>query len=171
MSVLLVYAGFVLATIAAAAAGIRTFLAHEQLASLRHRADRELRRQRGTHLRSTLADWRGDELTARGRRINRARSLRHTVRDLSPARLPGPSPLHRVAVRPHADLLLQLADRVAALERPVSPYGMLLVDDLLTLPGSPLYAPERAAEIRSSIQACLDALEGTPPMADLRIAS
>jgi len=81
-----------------------------------------------------------EELTSRRARHKLARSARGIVGDLSPRFLPGASPLNRPLVRPHADLLLVLADRLDRDQRPVSLRGMLAVRQLLQDPSSPLYA-------------------------------
>lgn len=83
--------------------------------------------------------WRVDELTSAHERRLLAESLRNVVVSLSPNRLPGAVPLDRVALRPSADLLTALADRLADPPRPVSPRGVLAVHHLLTEPTSVLY--------------------------------
>ncbi|HEY7206843.1 MAG TPA: hypothetical protein VH416_01270 [Gaiellaceae bacterium] len=84
-------------------------------------------------------EWRVDELTSAHERTLLARSLRGIVDDLSPRRLPGASPLNRVALRPHADLIGGLAERLDETKRPVAPAGVVRVRRLLTGPESPLY--------------------------------
>ena len=73
-----------------------------------------------------------------------AASLRRVVRSSSPRMLPGAGPLNRVLVRGHATELLALADRLDALDRPVSSEGVFLVEELLNEPWSPLFDCERA---------------------------
>lgn len=162
--------GLVFATIFAAAGALRASLAYHELLSLRRAADRELRLEPLPYLESSLLAWRSAELTSDHYRTAVARTLAQTERDLSPAKLPGASPLNRVAARPHADLLHRLAERLAAVERPVTPRGVLGVEDLLTLADSPLYERERAHELRASLVSCLNALEPAPTsLAVLRI--
>lgn len=110
--------------------------------------------------------WRITELTAPRERRLLARSLRAVVADLSFPRLTCAAPLNRVALRPHTGLLLELAERLDALERPVSAAGMLTVQRLLTGPASPLYVPPSFVEAsestdgpRGAIRAALDCLE------------
>ena len=107
--------------------------------------------------------WRIAELTASRERRLLARSLRAVVGDLSSPRLSSAVPLNRVALRPHANELLELAERLDALERPVSACGILHVQRLITSPGSPLYAPPSfAAAVETperTIRAVRDALE------------
>lgn len=85
-------------------------------------------------------DWRIAELTSVRERRQLARSVRGVVADLSERRLPGASPLNRVAMRPHTEILSALSDRLADLDRPVDPAGILAVRRLLTDPDSVLYA-------------------------------
>jgi hypothetical protein len=96
-------------------------------------------------------------------RLKLGRSVRGIVDALSPRRLPGASPLNRVALRPYCDELIALADRLADLERPVSATGMLAVRHLLTGSDSVLYARPGADELPRDIGreliAVLDALE------------
>jgi hypothetical protein len=86
--------------------------------------------------------WRVEELTSRRERRSLARSVRGVVADLSPRRLPGPVPVNRVALRPHVELLLALAERLADVDRPVTAAGIVEVRRLLTDPDGPLYTRE-----------------------------
>jgi hypothetical protein len=88
---------------------------------------------------SAIFAWRVAELTSSRERLALARSLGDLVDDLSSHTLPGAAPVNRVGLRPHVDELLSLAARLEVLERPVAPRGMLLVRELLTNGGSPLY--------------------------------
>lgn len=143
---------------------LRASVAHHALVNLRRSADRLLRVRSTAPFTSALMAWRVSELTSKRERAALARSVGKIERDLSPARLPGASPLNRVAARPHAELLRQLAERLAAFERPVAPIGVLRVDDLLTRPDSPLYERERAHELRRSLRTCLFDLEPGPEL-------
>ncbi len=110
--------------------------------------------------RASQFQWRADELTSRGERSMLARSVRSVVRELGPP--PGfrsTAPLNRKALRPHADELRALAERLGDLERPVAPAGILEVHYLLTSPGSPLhlYAPE--ADLSKTLTAVQQKLE------------
>jgi len=152
--------GLVFAGIFVAAGALQTSLAYSELVGIRRRADLELRLETRPYLQSSLARWRAGELTSDRHRSALAQAVARTERDLSPALLPGASPLNRVAARPHADLFLRLAERLAALERPVTPQAVLQVEELLTSPASPLYARERARELGASLLACIDAVNG-----------
>jgi hypothetical protein len=90
--------------------------------------------------------WRIDELTGARERRLLASSVRAVVAQLSERRLPGAVPLNRVGLRPYRAELVALADRLEALDRPVSPSGVITVQRLLTEPGSVLYAGSSFAE-------------------------
>jgi hypothetical protein len=147
------------AGIFAAAGAFQAALAHHELVGLRRVADGELLRGRRPYFQPALVAWRSAELTSERHRKGLARAVARTERDLSTATLPGASPLNRIAARPHVDLFRRLAERLAALDRPVNPRGVLLVEQLLRSPDSPLYARERAGELRAWLTACIDALD------------
>jgi hypothetical protein len=102
-------------------------------------ADRWIERGSDDSADSPVA-WRIQELVSERERLRLARSVRGVLKDLSATRLPGASPLNRVALRPHASLLAALADRLANLEYTVRAPGILAVRRLLTDPDGPLYA-------------------------------
>ena len=89
-----------------------------------------------------------------------AGSLRALVADLSPGRLPGASPVNRAALRPQADLLLALADRLERRDGPVTPKGMLLVRELLADGGGPLYLYGDTERLPAELARIHDALDG-----------
>jgi len=152
--------GLVFAGIFVAAGALRAAFAYHELRTLRRSADRELRLGKQSYLQPGALAWRAAELTSPRHRLSLARAVARTERDLSPKTLPGASPLNRVALRPHIDLLRELADRLRALDRPASASGVLQVEELLTSSESPFYARERADEARAALLACLEALEG-----------
>jgi hypothetical protein len=154
--------GLVFAGIFLAAGALQWALAYRELVGIRHRADLELRLETRPWFQSRYARWRASELSSDRHRTALARAVARTERDLSPALLPGASPLNRVAARPHAELFRRLAERLAALDRPVAPLAVLQVEELLTSPESPLYARERASELRRALLACLEAVTGAP---------
>jgi hypothetical protein len=154
--------GLIFAAIFALVGALRASILHFELAALRREADGHIRRERHPHLELSLIAWRSAELTSARHRTALARAVARTERNLSPARLPGTSPLNRVAARPHADLFLRLAERLRAFDRQVSPRAVLKVEDLLTSPESPLYARERAREVRASLLASIAALNNVP---------
>jgi hypothetical protein len=152
--------GLVFACIFIAAGALRASIAYTELARLRRSADRELRLGRKAYLHSPLVEWRAGELTSPHNRNVLARSLAHLESEVSASRLPGASPLNRTAVRPHLGLVRQLAARMDAVDEPVRPRGILLVQDLLTSPESSLYARDRAGELHDDLVDCLAALDG-----------
>jgi len=83
--------------------------------------------------------WRVAELTDGRERRLCARSLRGVIGELDGSKLPGATPLRRAALRPHLDLFVALQERLLAPED-VSAAGMLAVNELLTSPGSCLFA-------------------------------
>jgi len=151
--------GVVFAAIFAAAGALQCSLAYYELAGRRRVADRELRLKTRPYLQPALVAWRSAELISARHRTALARAVARTERDLPPAKLPGASPLNRVAARPHVDLFRRLAERLAALDQSVTPQAILQVEELLTSGDSPLYARERADELRASLLDCLEALE------------
>ena len=102
--------------------------------------------------------WRVQELTSARERARLARSLRGIVKDLSPSRLPGASPLNRAALRPHAALISELAERLDDLQRPVAAAGVVAVRRLLMHPDSPLYARETEDTVADALGAVLERL-------------
>ncbi len=150
--------GLVFAALFVGAGALRSALAHQELASLRRTADDELRRRPRPRTPAALLLWRSDELTSDRHRLSLARTLAHLERDLSSARLPGASPLNRVAARPQVDLIHRIEARLEALDLPVEARAVLELEDLLTLPESPLYSRERAGELRTSLLHTLEAL-------------
>ena len=163
--------GLVLAAIFVAAGALRTSLAYSELVGIRRRADLELRLETQPYPPSTLARWRASELTSDRHRSALARAVARTERDLSPASLPGASPLNRVAARPHADLFQRLAEQLATLDRPVTPQAVLQVEELLTSPDSPLYARDRGRQVRASLLACIEAVNGPAAWPEETVAS
>jgi hypothetical protein len=122
----------------------------------RRAADAELLRAPLPPLR--LA-WRAAELVAPKRRLELARSVHRVVRSADPRYLRSAHPTNRVAVRGSADDLVAMADRLADLEHPVSPRGILLAERLLTDGSGPLYDRERAAELPGYVHLATAGLE------------
>ena len=152
--------GLVFAAIFLAVGALKSSLEYHELILIRRRADLELRREPRPYGPSSFAQWRACELTSDRHRLALARSVTRTEHDLSPALLPGASPLNRVAARRHLALFGQLAQRLSALDRPVTPQAVLQVEELLTSPESPLYARERTARVGPALRRCLAALDG-----------
>src|SRR5438552_2219015 len=91
-------------------------------------ADRDLIE---TDLPSPRLAWRVEELVADDHRLELARSVTDLVHDADGATLPGASPVNRAAVRSARAQLLALASRLADLECPVMPRGVLLTGRLV----------------------------------------
>lgn len=153
--------GLVFAAIFLVAGTLQSSLAYHELVGIRRRADLELRHEPRRYLLSSIAQWRADELTSDRHRLALSRAVARTERELSPALLPGASPLNRVAARPHLALFRRLAKRLSALDRPVTPQAVLRVEELLTSAESPLYSRERAWELRGSLLDAIRAVEGS----------
>ncbi len=65
-----------------------------------------------------------------------------------PRYLPGAQTFDRLAVRAETERFVALADRLADLERPVAPRGVLLLEQLLDDAWGPLHDRDRADELR-----------------------
>jgi hypothetical protein len=91
--------------------------------------------------------WRVAELTSSRERRACARALDGVRAELMGSKLPGAAPLRSAALRPHVQQLTLITARLRE-ERPVSAVGMLAVADLLTSPGSCLFAPAEDVETR-----------------------
>jgi hypothetical protein len=100
--------------------------------------------------------WRVAELTAPRERKLSARSIHRVLTEINGSRLPGAMPLCVTSLRPHVELLERIEARLLD-DEPVSAVGMLAVDELLTSPGSCLYAQTDDAE--SPLRAVLAKLE------------
>jgi hypothetical protein len=114
---------------------------------------------RGYESRASRYGWRIEELTSLRERRLLGRSVRGIVPELAAGRLPGASPLNRVALRPFRAELIALADSLDDLGRPVSAAGILGVRRLLTEPDSVLYADEQPRNIGAALGAIIDRLE------------
>jgi hypothetical protein len=96
------------------------------------------------------------------KRLRLTRSLEGVVRDVREPEglhLPGASPLNRVGVRPYRAELERLAERLGDLERPVTAFGLELVDRFLTDGGSPLYDRSSVDSLPQMVESIRSALE------------
>ena len=109
--------------------------------------------------RSPLLSWRAAELTSASYRRSLARSLRGVVRDATARISISASPVNRQAARGEVEAIERLATRLGDLDHPAEPRGILFVEDLLTDGFGPLYARERASDLRSALDRCLAALD------------
>lgn len=151
--------GIVAAACFGAAAGVRTVRARRELGAVRRTADRLIVDEpRNTRDASELVRWRCLELTARDRRLRLRREVEHVLRNLDTSRLPSASPLRRTAARSQEPLLVALAARLGD-ERPVAARGVLLAEELLRLPSSPLFDDQAEHALARSLTRVLGALE------------
>lgn len=109
-----------------------------------------------------LLAWRASELVSpRSRRVL-ARSLRRLGAETQRRLVPGALPLNRLELRSQIGLLRALELRLSDLSRPVCARGVLIVERLLTEPGSPLYARERSDALAEQLSEACATLEPLP---------
>ena len=118
---------------------------------------------------SPLLVWRASELVSPWNRRVLARSLRTIEADAREPRVPTSSPVNRRGVLPHLDIVRALAARVGALEEPVNPRGMVLVEHLICDGFGPLYLRDKSGRLRAELERCLSGLE--PPRDDRPLSS
>jgi len=96
--------------------------------------------------------WRTAELTSSRERRMLARSLRGIVSDVqSPSWAFSASPLNRRGLVPYVHEIRALADRIGDFEQSVAAAGIVLVRDLLSDGGSPLYTGGNVADLASTL--------------------
>jgi hypothetical protein len=108
------------------------------------------------HRLAASYSWRVDELTSPRERKLCARSLHGVLGELDGSRLPGAAPLRVASLRRHAALLEAIEARLLD-RRSVDARGMLMVNELLTSPGSCLFAP--VDDVEPCLRAVLQGLE------------
>jgi hypothetical protein len=102
--------------------------------------------------------WRAAELVVPKKRLALARSLRRLVRDV--LHLSDTHAVDHETVRAASQDLIVIANRLADLDRPVAPCGVLLVEQLLSdKSGSPLYTRSRPGALSLYLDATRAALE------------
>ncbi len=111
---------------------------------------------------SALLSWRAAELTSPRLRSTLAHSLGSIQREVRGGTPPGPVPLNTRALRRHLSLVGALQERLEDRALPVSARGMVLVDRLLTEPGSPLYSSPVPDDVLA--EAVLEALWALDPV-------
>jgi hypothetical protein len=108
---------------------------------------------------SALLSWRACELMSPRLRRTLARSMRRIERETRGVAHLGAVPLNKRALRRQLNLVHAVNERLADRARPVSVRGILLVDRLLTEPGSPLYSrasDDVLAQALTDVLAALD---------------
>jgi hypothetical protein len=145
------------------AGAVRAARSEHELRLLRQQADRALLRGIAPAHRSALVAWRAAELTGDTRRLALAAGLNRLLRELDPAKLPGASPLNRVAARGQIDLIGRLRARLADLGAPIEARGVLMAEWLLRDATSPLYDRGRAGTLPQALTRTIAALEPRGP--------
>jgi hypothetical protein len=104
--------------------------------------------------------WRTAELTSSRERRMLARSLRGIVADVqAPVWGFSASPLNRRGLVSYVDEIEALADRIGDFEQPVAAAGIVLVRDLLSNGGSPLYTGGNVADLPNTLSRIRSALD------------
>jgi hypothetical protein len=152
--------GVVVAALFAAAALAR--LAQRWLAvrQLRRVADQLILRGGARPGTSPLVAWRVLELTSQQHRRLVAREAARLARELDGGTLPGAVPLNRAAARCHRPALEELAD-VLEHEPAVDARGVLLAEQLLSSPSSPLFDRDAATDLGSQLRRVRAALRAS----------
>jgi hypothetical protein len=107
---------------------------------------------------SELLAWRAEELASAHSRDSLVKLCRRFVHELDNPRCRAYA-VNRPAMRAHRDLLVRLADQLAAQKRPVSPRGVILAQRVLGDGAGPLFDPARADELGPALVDALQALE------------
>jgi hypothetical protein len=141
------------------AAAVRAVRSEHELRLLRQQADRALLRGIAPAHHSALVAWRASELTGDAHRLSVAAAVNRLLRELDPAKLPGASPLNRVAARARVDLIGVLRARLADLGAPVEARGVLMTEWLLRDATSPFYDRSRADTLPQALTRTISALE------------
>jgi hypothetical protein len=107
-------------------------------------------------------EWRARDLCSPAHRRRLAHTLR-LIEESSVERGVGRvRPLNLVAAREHRGAVVELAERLEAVDEPVTPAGVLRVLTLLKDGGSPLYAMTKCAELGEAITSILRLLDPVP---------
>jgi hypothetical protein len=150
--------GVAVALLFAGAAVVRLLQQALAVRRLRAVADRIILRGGERQAASPLLTWRTAELTSARHRNRVARDAARLARELDGARLPGAVPLNRAAVRPFRQELEALASLLDG-ARPVTARGVLLAEQLLSSPSSPLFDRDAAGELGRGIHRVRCALD------------
>ncbi|HEX5251749.1 MAG TPA: hypothetical protein VFW14_18940 [Gaiellales bacterium] len=155
----------VFAAVAASAvlcAFVRTGVEHERIELRREKADGWLSTRCGEQPDDPMLLARIEELSSPRLRKTLARSFRRVARDVhSFGRPMTPAQHNRRNLRPHAEQIRRLAERLDDRTRPVGPRGMAMAHRLVTMGSGPLYNSRRAQELPAHLNATLGALDET----------
>lgn len=151
-------AGVAAALLFATAAAVRAVQEERELRRIRGSADRLILLGQAHPGASGVVVWRSEELTRREHRRLLAREVERTLRYGSTDRLPAAAPVNRGAARASGLLLRRVADRLDD-EQPVTARGILLAEQLLRDPSSPLYDPDADEPLAHALAHTLHALE------------
>ena len=156
----------VFAAVAASAvlcAFVRTGVEHERIELRRENADAWLSTRCGDPPDDRMLLARIDELEDPRLRKTLARSFRRVAHDVNSFGRPmTPAQHNRRILRPHAQQIRCLAERLDDRTRPVAPRGMAMAYRLITMGSGPLYNAHHAQELPAHLNATLGALEDTP---------
>lgn len=150
--------GVAAASLFAAAAVVRLGQKWIAVRRLRSIADRIILRGGDRPTASPLVLWRTAELTSPRHRRSVAADAARLARDLDASTLPGAVPLNRAVVRPYRQELETLAATIDG-RQPISARGMLLAQQLLSSPASPLYDRGAAETLAPRLRRVLSALQ------------
>jgi hypothetical protein len=147
---------------AALCAFVRTGVEHERIELRREKADGWLSTRCGEQPDDAMLLARIDELSSPRLRKTLARSFRRVAHDVNSFGRPTtPAQHNRRILKPHAEQIRCLADRLDDRTRPVGPRGMAMAYRLVTMGGGPLYNSGRAQELPAHLNATLGALDET----------
>ena len=156
----------VFAAVAASAvlcAFVRTGVEHERIELRRENADAWLSTRCGEQPDDAMLLARIDELSSARLRRTLARSFRRVAHDVNSFGRPmTPAQHNRRILRPHAQQIRCLAERLDDRTRPVAPRGMAMAYRLVTMGSGPLYNAHHAQELPAHLNATLGALDDTP---------
>ena len=133
-----------------------------ELGSRRREADEWLLWGAVARPSSPLLSWRAAELTSRGRRSRLAHCLRRVDRDAQGDSVAAAVPLNRRSIRRNLGLVRALHQRLDDHSLPADPRGILLVERLVTVPRSPLYARVPDEVLAEALREALAALDPAP---------
>lgn len=135
----------------------RALRRHRELRRRRESADVVLASAPGPRVPDRVT-WRASELTSHYHRLRLAKQLRRLARMADETVLLTSVPVFLSTLRPNRDELELVAVLVGRLEQPVTPRGIVLLENLLGSAGSPLYGPGNAADLAYALSRVQGAL-------------